>query len=143
MAHDERTAERVRSLLSARHDIVEKKLMGGLCFMVKGAMCCSVSGRGGLLIRVGSQARERMLDEPHVRPMEMGARTVTGFVRVMPEGYRTETSLRKWIQRGLDFAATLSAGAPQGRSLRRQKKRPKVRASRRRQPVSFKRVARD
>ena len=53
MAYDEKTVERVRNLLSARRDIVEKKLMGGLCFMVKGAMCCSVSGRGGLLIRVG------------------------------------------------------------------------------------------
>lgn len=128
MPHDEKTAERVRNLLLARHDIVEKKLMGGLCFMVKGTMCCSVSGRGGLLIRVGSLARERMLVEPHVRPMEMGGRTVTGFVRVMPEGYRTEASLRKWIQRGLDFAASLSAGPPQHRVSRQEGGRRKTRS---------------
>ena len=128
MAYDEKTAERVRRLLSARHDVVEKKLMGGLCFMVKGAMCCSVSGRGGLLIRVGSQARERLLGEPHVRPMEMGARTVTGFVRVMPEGYRTEASLRKWIQRGLDRATTVGAGPPRRRTSQGEKSTPKMRS---------------
>ena len=58
MAYDEKTAERVRRALSHRRDVVEKKLMGGLCFMVKGGMCCSVSGRGGLLIRVGVDAQE-------------------------------------------------------------------------------------
>ena len=59
MAYDEKTAERVRALLSDRRDVVEKKLMGGLCFMVKGGMCCSVSGRGGLLVRVGRGAANR------------------------------------------------------------------------------------
>ena len=56
MAYDEATAERVRKLLSGRRDVAEKKMMGGLCFMVKGAMCCSVSGQGGLLVRVGPAA---------------------------------------------------------------------------------------
>jgi TfoX/Sxy family transcriptional regulator of competence genes len=109
VAYDEKTAERVRSFLSGRSDVIEKKLMGGLCFMVKGAMCCSVSSRGGLLVRVGAEARERMLGQPHVRPMEMAGRTVSGFVRVMPEGYRTETVFRKWIQRGVDFVEELDA----------------------------------
>ena len=101
MAYDENTAERVRKLLAARPDAVEKKLMGGLCFMVGGSMCCSVSGRGGLLIRVGAQAHARMLGEPHVQPMEMRGRTMTGFVRVAPEGYRTAAALRKWVDRGI------------------------------------------
>ncbi|HEY6984116.1 TfoX/Sxy family protein [Reyranella sp.] len=109
MAYDEDTAQRVRRLLSARRDVVEKKLMGGLCFMVKGAMCCAVSGRGGLLVRVGPEAYERMLSQPHVVPMEMRGRTMTGFVRVMPEGYRTEAALGKWVQRGVDFVLTLPA----------------------------------
>jgi hypothetical protein len=85
MAYDEKTAGRVRKFLSARPDVVEKKLMGGLCFMVKGHMCCSVSGKGGLLIRVGSDAHQLMLGEPHVEPMEMRGRIMTGFVRVAPE----------------------------------------------------------
>jgi TfoX N-terminal domain len=106
MAYDEKTAERVRKVLAARRDVVERKLMGGLCFMVGGSMCCSVSGRGGLLIRVGAQAHARMLGEPQVRPMEMRGRTMTGFVRVAPEGYGTAAALRKWIDRGIIAAAS-------------------------------------
>lgn len=109
MPYDQITAERVRNVLSSRRDVIEKRLMGGLCFMVGGAMCCSVSARGGLLIRVGPAAHERMLEEPHVSAMRMGGRTVRGFVRVAPEGYRTDAALRKWIARGLDFVATLPA----------------------------------
>ena len=120
MAYDEKTAGRVRKLLSVRPDVVEKKMMGGLCFMVKGRMCCSVSGRGGLLIRVGSDAQEAMLGEPHVQPMEMRRRIMTGFVRVAPEGYRTEAGLKKWIKRGLDFVATMPAGAPARKAPKRK-----------------------
>src|SRR3954454_15212613 len=102
MAHDEDTAGRVRKLLSRRPDVTEKKMMGGLCFMVKGRMCCSVSGRGGLLVRVGAEAQPSMLGEPHVMPMEMGERIMKGFVRVASEGYQTEAALKRWIKRGLD-----------------------------------------
>jgi TfoX/Sxy family transcriptional regulator of competence genes len=109
MAYDEITAERVRDVLSHRRDVVEKRLMGGLCFMVSGAMCCSVSSRGGLLIRVGPHAQERALGEPHVSPMVMAGRSAKGFVRIAPEGYRTQAALKKWIGRGLDFVATLPA----------------------------------
>jgi hypothetical protein len=70
MAYDEKTAERLRKILSTRHDVLEKKMMGGLCFMVKGGMCCTVSGKGGILVRVSAEARERLLQDPHVRPME-------------------------------------------------------------------------
>jgi TfoX/Sxy family transcriptional regulator of competence genes len=104
MAYDEKTADRVREVLSARHDVNEKKIMGGLCFMVKGGMCCSVSGKGGIFVRVSAEAREQLLPEPHVRPMEMGGRTMAGFVRVGPEGYRTAATLKKWVRRGLDAA---------------------------------------
>jgi TfoX/Sxy family transcriptional regulator of competence genes len=117
MAYDEKTAGRVRELLSNCPDVTERKMMGGLCFMVQGHMCCSVSGRGGLLIRVGAEAHQSMLGEPHVGPMEMGGRTMKGFVRVAPEGYRTERALRKWIGRGLDFVATMPAVSPAGKKI--------------------------
>ena len=120
MAYDEITAERVRDVLSNRRDVVEKKLMGGLCFMVGGAMCCSVSGRGGLLVRLGALAQERALAEPHVVPMKMAGRTAKGFVRVAPEGYRTKAALKKWIARGLDFVATLPAKQTRGRARRKK-----------------------
>jgi TfoX/Sxy family transcriptional regulator of competence genes len=105
MAYDEKTADKVRAVLSGRRDVVEKKMMGGLAFMVNGVMCCSVSGRGGLLIRVGADAHGQMLREPHAAPADMGGRMMMGFVRVAAEGYRTEASLKKWVARGIDGAA--------------------------------------
>jgi TfoX/Sxy family transcriptional regulator of competence genes len=107
VAYDLVTAERVRHLLADRHDVVERKMMGGLMFMVKGGMCCAVSGRGGLLVRVDPEAQPKLIAEPHVRPMVMGGRKVTTFVRVMPEGYRTHGALKKWLKRGTDAVAAL------------------------------------
>jgi TfoX/Sxy family transcriptional regulator of competence genes len=115
MAYDEQTAERVRKIFAGRRDVVEKKMMGGLCFMVKGAMCCSVSGRGGLMVRVGPHAHEQTLREPHATAMEMRGRIMTGFVRVAPDGYRTDAALRKWIGRGLDYIATRPAKSATGK----------------------------
>jgi hypothetical protein len=112
MPYDETAVERIRKLLSRRRDVAEKRLMGGICFTVKGNMCCSVSGRGGILVRVGAPAYPRMLVEPHVEPLEMRGRPVNGFVRVGPDGYRTDAGLKTWVQRGLDFVATLPAKAP-------------------------------
>ena len=117
MAYDEKTAARVRAVLSARRDVVEKTLMGGLCFMVNGSMCCSVSGRGGLLVRVAPGARDRLLGEPHVAPMEMRGRIMTGFVRVAAEGYRTGAGLRKWVERGVTAA---SAAKPRSKSRKKK-----------------------
>jgi TfoX/Sxy family transcriptional regulator of competence genes len=118
MAYDEKTAGRVRKLLSVRPDVVEKRMMGGLCFMVKGRMCCSVSGKGGLLVRVGSDAHALMLGEPHVLPMEMRGRMMTGFVRVAPEGYRTEARLKKWLKRGVDCVAAMPSAPPARKATR-------------------------
>jgi hypothetical protein len=111
MAYDEETAERVRKLLSNRIDVVEKKMMGGLCFLVTGGMCCSVSGKGGMLIRVNPEAHARMLLEPHVSPVEMRARTMASFVRVAPEGYRSDAALRKWIMLGVKAASNRATKA--------------------------------
>ena len=107
MAYDEQTAERVRRLLSARSDVVEKQLMGGMCFMVGGHMCCSVSSRGGLMVRVGPDAYPAMLREPHAAAVEMRGRSMAGYVRVAPEGYSSGAGLKKWVTRGVDFVTTL------------------------------------
>jgi TfoX/Sxy family transcriptional regulator of competence genes len=121
MAYDEETAECVRKALSGRHDVVERKMMGGLCFMVKGGMCCSVSGRGGLLVRVGAQA-DQILQEPHVSPMEMRGRVMRGFVRVAEEGYRTDAALKKWIERGVDGVSARPESGLRKRPVSRTKK---------------------
>ena len=109
MAYDEKTAERVRVLLSGRKNVTEQPLMGGICFMVNGNMCCAVSGRGGLLVRVGPDAHAQMVREPHSGPMEMGSRIMKGYVRVAPEGYRTEGMLKKWLTRGVATATWSTA----------------------------------
>jgi hypothetical protein len=112
MAYDEKLAARVQQLLSGRTGVTEKKM--------KGRMCASASGRGGLLVRVGPDAHAAMLAEPHVEPMGMGKRTMTGFVRVAPEGYRTEAGLKKWIKRGLDFVTTMPVAAPARKVTKRK-----------------------
>ena len=107
MPYDIQAADGIRVLLSDRHDVVERKMMGGLVFMVNGHMCVTASGRGGILVRVGPEARAGALKEPHVKPMTMAGRSMTGFVRVMPDGYRTAASLRKWVKRGVKFVESL------------------------------------
>lgn len=107
MSYDELTAARVRQILAGRRDVTETRLMGGLCFMVGGNMACSVSARGGILIRVGPDGVTAALKEPHANQMKMGAKAMSGFIRVDPDGYRTDAALTKWVGRGVDFALTL------------------------------------
>jgi TfoX/Sxy family transcriptional regulator of competence genes len=121
MAYDEQTAERVRKALAGQRDVTAKKMMGGLAFMVKGSMCCSVSGRGGLLVRVG--ADDGVFGEPHVQRVKMGARTMSGFARVNPEGYATDAALKAWIKRGVDAVARLAAGRARKPASRKAPKR--------------------
>jgi hypothetical protein len=106
MSYDQRTAERVRRVLGSRRDVVEKRMVGGLSFMVGGSMCCGVTATG-LMVRLGPEGSERALARPHVRLMEFAGRRLSGFVEVEPDGYRTEAALTKWIERGLAFVATL------------------------------------
>jgi hypothetical protein len=104
-------------------------MMGGLAFMMKGSMCCSVSGRGGMLIRVGTD--EAVFGEPHVRRVKMGARTMSGFARVDPEGYATDAALKAWVQRGLDAVAGLPADKPRKPASRKAPKRAAGKSKRR------------
>jgi TfoX/Sxy family transcriptional regulator of competence genes len=111
MAYDENAAERVRRALSRRRNVVEQKMMGGVCFMLDGKMCCGVSG-AALMVRVGPDAYERTLREAHVRPLEFAGRRPRGFVRVEPPGYRTDTALTAWVRRGIDFVSALPKKKP-------------------------------
>ena len=108
VGYDLKTAERLRRILSGRPDVVEKKMVGGLSFSVKGAMCCGVTSNG-LMVRVGADARARVLAEPHVTPMEFAGRPLAGFVCIDPSGYRTEKQLAAWVERGIDFASSLQS----------------------------------
>jgi TfoX N-terminal domain len=106
MAYDQATADRVRLMLAGREGVAEKRMVGGLSFSVNGAMCCGVSGEA-LMVRVGREAREQVLAERHVRPMEFAGRALAGFVLVDPAGFRTDADLASWVQRGIDFVSTL------------------------------------
>jgi hypothetical protein len=106
VSYDEKAAQRVQRVLAGRKDLAAKKMMGGICFMVSGNMCCGISG-SALMVRVGRDAYEGMLAQEHVRPLEFGGRRPSGFVLVDPAGYRSDAALAKWIQRGLDFVLTL------------------------------------
>jgi TfoX/Sxy family transcriptional regulator of competence genes len=108
MSYDPEAAGRVRRLLSGRDDVAEKKMVGGLSFLVKGNMCCGVTGTA-LMVRVGARDREQALGEPHVRPMEFAGRALSGFVCVDPAGFAEDDALARWVQRGLDFVAGLPA----------------------------------
>ena len=109
MAYDEKLAERIRRLMAGRRGVVERTMMGGLTFMTESGMFCSASGKGGLLVRVDPASRDKWLGEDYVAAADIGGRRMTGFVRVAPEGYRTESSLKKWVERGLAAAATRPA----------------------------------
>lgn len=108
MGYDEKTADRVRQILSKRSDVVEKTMVGGLSFMVNGSMCCGVTG-SSLMVRVGPEERERALAQRHVRKMEFAGRPLSGFVCVDPAGFRTKAALATWVQRGIDFVSALPA----------------------------------
>jgi TfoX/Sxy family transcriptional regulator of competence genes len=106
LSYDLEAAERVRRLLSGRSDVVEKKMVGGLSFLVNGNMCCGVTG-AALMVRVGAESRDQSLREPHVRPMLFAGRALSGFVCIEPAGYAADDALASWVQRGLDFASGL------------------------------------
>ena len=108
MSYNHEAAGRVRRLLSDRGDVVEKKMVGGLSFLVNGNMCCGITGEA-LMIRVGAESREETLREPYVQPMLFAGRSLSGFVCIEPAGYAADDALASWVRRGLDFVSELPA----------------------------------
>ena len=108
MAYDEVLAERVRRALAGRNDLSEKKMFGGIAFMLHGNMSCGVE-KYQLMVRVGPERHEEALAQPHARPMDFTGRPMRGMVYVTPEGCRTDEALKRWVEQGLNFAATLPA----------------------------------
>jgi TfoX/Sxy family transcriptional regulator of competence genes len=104
MAYDEELAERVRELIAAEAGLTEKKMFGGLAFLLGGNMAVAASGQGGLLVRVDPAAP---YDEPGVEPMVMRGREMTGWLRVADEAVRTKKQLTTWVRRGVAYARSL------------------------------------
>ncbi len=105
MAYDEELAGRIRGLLADRTDVVEKKMFGGLTFMVRGHMACGVH-KDTLMVRLGEDAAELALAEPHVREMDITGRPMRGFLFVEPDGVRTDGDVERWVRRAVAFNET-------------------------------------
>ena len=108
MAYDEALAARVKEILSGRSDIAERKMFGGLAFMLAGNMCCCVTGQS-LMVRVGPEGHEEALALPHAGVMDVTGRPMRGWVLVQPAGLESDAGLNRWVGRGTEFAATLPA----------------------------------
>lgn len=106
MAYDEKLAERVRETLKRRRGIREKKMFGGLAFMVNGHMACGVQG-DDLMVRVGPDAYDAALKKTGARPMDFTGRPLKGMVYVGPQGHRRKPSLEAWVEQALSYARSL------------------------------------
>lgn len=105
MAYDEKLATRVRLAL-AGEPVTEKKMMGGLCFMVRGHMCVGVD-KTRLMVRVGPEAHERALKLKHAAPMDFTGKPMRGFVFVEAKGVANQRDVAAWVKLGIDFIVTL------------------------------------
>ena len=108
MAYDEQLGGRVRELLTPFAGVTERKMFGGLAFLLRGNMCCGVVG-SDLMVRVGRESYEAALHEPHVREMDFTGRPLRGFIYVSADGLASEGDLRAWVERGARFAESLPA----------------------------------
>jgi TfoX/Sxy family transcriptional regulator of competence genes len=103
MAYDEDLANRIRELL-AGIPVTEKKMFGGLAFLVGGHMSIAASGQGGVLVHCEREETAALLEKPHARPMVMRGKEMEGWVRVDAEGVRTRRQLEPWVKRGVALA---------------------------------------
>jgi len=106
MAFDEALADRVREALGARPELSERKMFGGIAFMIGGNMAVGVIGED-LMVRLDPADAEKALAEPHARPMDFTGKPAKNMVYVSPEGTATDESLGEWVDAGADFAASL------------------------------------
>lgn len=107
MAYDEDLAYGIREVLGGEADVTEKKMFGGLAFLVGGHLAVAASGDGGLMVRVDPEEADALLTKPGVRPFEMRGCPLGGWVRVAGDGVRTKHQLEPWVQRGVSYARSL------------------------------------
>ncbi len=106
MAYDEGLAERIRDQLMNQPSVVEKKMFGGVGFMLHGNMACGVN-KEDLIVRVGPDNYEDSVARPNTRPFDFTGRPMKGWVMVGAEGYETDDALASWVNQGVEFALSL------------------------------------
>ncbi|MEV0030909.1 TfoX/Sxy family protein [Nocardia sp. NPDC050793] len=109
MAYDEELAERIRDLIEPGPDVTEKKMFGGLAFLIGGNMAVAASRQGGLLVRIDPAEGDALIDGDSVTPMIMGGREMDGWLRVTSAALHDDTTLRQWVDRGVGYARSLPA----------------------------------
>lgn len=107
VAYDEDLANRIRELVGAEQGVDEKKMFGGLAFLIGGNMSVAASGQGGLLVRCDPELTDELLEKPGVRPMVMRGREMQGWLRVDADAVRTKRQLEPWVKRGVGYARSL------------------------------------
>ena len=106
MPYDERLAERVRKALRRRRGIAERKMFGGICFLINGNMACGVLDKE-LMLRLGKPGAAEALRHPHTREMDFTGRPLKSMVYVRREGLRSKVALEKWVRLAADCARSL------------------------------------
>jgi TfoX/Sxy family transcriptional regulator of competence genes len=107
MAYDEELANLIRELIAAEPDVTEKRMFGGLAFLVGGNMAVAASGQGGLMVRVDPEQTDALVREPYAGPFEMRGRAMQGWLRVDADGVGTTAELEPWVTRGVTYARSL------------------------------------
>jgi len=108
MAYDEALADRIRTALRGRNDVLEKPMFGGLTFMVAGKMACGVV-HDDLMVRVGPDGDDSALAEPHTRPMDFTGRPMRGMVYVDPAGVASDADVARWVDRAVRVATRVGS----------------------------------
>lgn len=111
MSYDEVLAERVRDLLEGQPGVREQRMFGGLAFLIGGHMAAAASGSGGLLLRCPPDQTDELSEQPHVSPMVMRGREMSGWLRVEREAITSDDDLARWVSVGVEYARTLPAKA--------------------------------
>lgn len=106
MVYNEKLASMVREIIHEKRNISEKKMFGGLAFMLNGKMFCGIV-KDDLMVRTGPENYEKALNKPHTRPMDFTGKPMKGFVFVAPQGCKTTKALSEWIGLGLDYVSRL------------------------------------
>ena len=109
MAYDEVLAQRLRDHLDGEPGLTERKMFGGLAFLIGGNMAVAASGQGGLMLRVGEEQGESLLADEHADLIVMRGREMTGWLRIDPAGLATEGDLARWADLGVAYARSLPA----------------------------------
>jgi hypothetical protein len=107
MAYDEALAERIRELVARERGLTERKMFGGLAFMINGNMAVAASGQGGILVRVDPERSDKLVRTTKATPMVMRGRAMDGWLRVAADDVRERRQLARWVDRGVGYARTL------------------------------------